>query len=175
MTIEEAREFYFRYYGFSFHMDREEPSLYAGFRALGLSRDVLSSWDEELLDGLFEGFWAEPGRVWTMHGRVLKIISRGLCDVRKNLDRLLGEMEKMDSLDPANATLVIENMAGRTESMNDGGVRIFCMCPELFARMNEITERVIASCGKVCEADVRSIEEERRYRSAYRKFSPDKT
>ena len=31
MTLEEAKEFYFQYYGFSFHMDREEPARYNSF------------------------------------------------------------------------------------------------------------------------------------------------
>ena len=54
MTLEEAKEFYFQYYGFSFHMGREEPARYDGFHSLGLGKETLSAWDEELLDGLFD-------------------------------------------------------------------------------------------------------------------------
>ena len=74
MTLDEAREFYFQYCGFSFHTDREEPAKYGSFRMLGLGKEVLSAWDEELLDGLFADLRLRRDRVWVLHGNILKII-----------------------------------------------------------------------------------------------------
>ena len=54
MTVDEAKEFYFKYNGYMFHMDREEPHTYAAFKQLEISSDTLREWDEELLEGLFE-------------------------------------------------------------------------------------------------------------------------
>ena len=54
MTLAEAKEFYFKYNGFSFHMDREEPAKSGSFRMLNLGKDTLRKWDEELLDHYFD-------------------------------------------------------------------------------------------------------------------------
>lgn len=167
MTLEEAKEFYFRYLGSLFHMDREEPAAYGSFKMLGLGKDTLREWDEELLDGLFQKLWSEPDRVWAAHERIVRIIARNNCDTQKNVGRLLDEMEKMEDLDEFNATLIIENMAGRTDPMNDGGVYAVCAYSGLAARMDDIMERLIAACSAHHEADARFDEAVRRYRSAW--------
>ena len=83
------------------------------------------------------------------------------------LNRLLDEMEKMERLDTFNMTLVIENMAGRTESMNDGGVYTVCRLSGLAMRMNDIVERLIGACYARHDTDDRFEKAVRRYRSAY--------
>ena len=170
MTLEEAKEFYFQYDGFSFHMDREDPVRYGRFRMLNPGKDILREWDGELLDDCFKRLRTEPGRVWIMHGKILKIIRRNNCDAKHYLNRLLDEMEKMEDLDSFNRCLIIENMAGRKESLNDGGVYIFCRYSNLAERMNDITERLI-SAGTALPADERFEKAARRYRSAYRRWS----
>ena len=170
MTLEEAKEFYFRYYGSSFHMDREEPAKYNSLMMLGLGADTFRAWDEELLDGLFEGLWSDSERVWIAHGRILQIIRRNNCDADECLRRLLDEMEKMNCLDVPNLTLIIENMAGRNEAMSDGGVYVFGKHPILAARMDDIVERLIAVGSAHPEADDRLEKAVRRYRSAYGKW-----
>ncbi len=167
MTLEEAKEFYFQYYGFSFHMGREEPARYDGFHSLGLGKETLSAWDEELLDGLFDELRTRRDRVWIPHGNILKVIGRKYCDVGKNLGRLLGEMEHMTDLDLFQTTLVIENMAGRTEHMKDGGVYIVCSCSGPAVRMNDVMEMLISLYGADHPADDRFSQAVSRYRSAY--------
>ncbi len=171
MTLEAAKEFYFQYYGFSFHMDREEPVKYGSFRMLRLGDDVLGKWDEELLDGLFADLWSDPARIWVSHERIFRIIGRHKCDTRKYLQRILDEMEKMEALDLYNMTLIIENMAGRTEPMKDGGVYTLCRYSHLAGRMNDIMERLIAACTANHETDDRFEKAVSRYRSAYRKWA----
>ena len=93
MTLEEAKEFYFKYNGFSFHMDREEPAKSGSFRMLNLDKDTLRKWDEELLDHYFGRLWAEPEHTWVCHKTILEIVRRKNCDVNKCLGKLLREME----------------------------------------------------------------------------------
>ncbi len=167
MTLDEAKEFYLQYRGFSFHMDREEPAKYGSFRMLGLDRETLSAWDEELLDGLFADLRLRRDRVWIGHGDILKIIGRNYCDTGKNLSRLLDEIECMTDLDLFQNTLIIENMAGRNERMTDGGVYVFCRYSDLAGRMNDVTERMISACAAGDPVDERFRQAVRRYRLAY--------
>ncbi|MBQ3931793.1 MAG: hypothetical protein II725_05910 [Firmicutes bacterium] len=171
MTLEEAKEFYFQYLGSFFHMDREEPAKAGSFRMLGLGKDILRAWDEELLEGIFSSFRSDPERVWVRHGDVLRIAGRNNCDTDKYLGMLLREMEDMDDLDLFNITLIIENMAGRNEALNDGGAYLFCKYTALAGKMNDITEHLIEVCRKKYGADERSERAVRRYRKAFRKWT----
>ena len=172
MTPEDAKRFYFQYDGSSFHMDREEPAKDNCFKMLNLGKDTLKAWDEELLDGIFDSLWSKPDRVWVAHGRIVQVIRRNNCDAEGYLSRLLDEMEKMERLDPFNMTLIIENMAGRTESMNDGGVHVFSKHPILEKRMNDIVERLVEACCARHDVDDRFEKAVRRYRSAYATWGP---
>ena len=171
MTLEEAREFYFQYCGFSFHMDREEPVKYWYFTRLNLGKDVLRQWDEELLDNHFRRLCSDWDHVWTDHGRILDIIRRNNCDVEKYLNRLLDVMAHMERLDLFNITLILENMAGRTEPMRDGGVYVVCKYSDLAPKMNDITEHLITACQKTRTVDERFEKAVNRYRSAYHKWA----
>ncbi len=171
MTPEEAKEFYFQYLGFSFHMDREEPVKYSLFKQLNPGKDILRKWDEELLESLYDGLWQDPARIWVSHGNILRIISRNNCDSNQYLGRLLQEMEKMEHLDLFPMTLIIENMAGRTGPLKDGGVYIFCKYSGLAAQMNAVTERLIAACSKAHDTDERFEKAVSRYRKAFRKWA----
>ena len=151
-------------------MGREEPARYNSFMALDIDKDTLRSWDEELLNDRFEKLWADPEHVCAVHGNILDIIRRKNCDVRRELSRLLGEMEKMDSLSCSSITLILENMAGRTESLKDGGVILFSGYPSLGVRMQQITEKLIAAGIATGEADERFRKAAGRYRSACTKW-----
>ena len=170
MTVEEAKEFYFQYYGYSFHMDREEHIKYTAFMRLNPGKETLREWDEELLSGLFRDFWSKPEFAWIKHNDIIKIVSRKNCDVNLYLNMLLDEMEKMACLDLHSITLVIENMAGRTEPMKDGGVYAFCRFSKLHERMNSIMEELIAQCRKNNKPDDRFMKAVNTYKKAYYKW-----
>ena len=170
MTLDEAKEFYVRYLGSSFHMDREEPARYGSFMMLGLGKDTLGEWDEELLERLFGDLRSGSGRAWVAHGRILDVIRRNNCDAEASLGRLLDEMERMARLDTFDITLVIENMAGRNESMNAGGAYVFRGHPDLVPRMNDVVERLIAACSERHDVDDRFERAVGRYRRAYEKW-----
>ncbi|MBR2801783.1 MAG: hypothetical protein IKE21_04175 [Erysipelotrichaceae bacterium] len=170
MTLEEAKEFYFRYSGHSFHMGREEPEKYRAFRQLSLSEETLKEWDEELLEDLFAGMWTDPQRVWIVHESILSILRRERCDTKRYGERLFKEMEKMDRLDQFQRVLILENMAGRNAAMNDGGVFLFRKEPGSATKMDAVCEHLIASCGPL--TDDRAREAVRRYRIAYLKWGP---
>ena len=167
MTLDEAKEFYFRYNGYAFHMDREEPRTYAAFKQLEISSDTLREWDEELLEGLFETLESGNENVWAAHGNILKIIARNRCDTAGFLLRLLDAMEGMDSLDPSVLTLIIENMAGRNASMNDGGVYLICRYTPYALRMDATMHRLIDACSASCKEDDRAKRAAQSYIRAY--------
>ena len=166
MTKEEVKEFYQSYLGFSFHMGREEPGKYESFRMLDLGEDVLTEWDEELLEQQFGKLWSEPGRVWARHGNMIGIIGRGHCDTERYLGRMLDEMQRMEDLEPYELTLIIENMAGRTESGKDGGAYLFRSHPELKERMRDVMQRIIAARSADPDIDERARRAINRYRKA---------
>ncbi len=166
MTGEEAKEFYQSYLGFSFHMGREEPEKYDIFIKLGIGEDVLREWDEELLEQQFGKLLNEPGRVWAHHENIVRIMSRGRCDTEKYLERLLDGMQQMEDLGPDELTLVLENMAGRTESGRDGGAYLFRGHPELQKRMREVMQLIIAARSAYPGMDARAERAIRRYRTA---------
>ncbi|MCR4632715.1 MAG: hypothetical protein K5648_01145 [Erysipelotrichaceae bacterium] len=169
MKLEEAREFYFEYKGYAFHMGREEPERYDRFRMLEIDEETLKQWDEELLESLFSRLWEEPERIWTRQNHILQIIRRKHCDTERYLNRLSEEMEKMTCLDLFQTTLIIENMAGRTEGQKDGGAYVFFACSGPAERMNEAMEALIGRF-KTSETDRRFKEAVSRYRNAYRKW-----
>ena len=59
----------------------------------------------------------------------------------------------MDRLDAANKILIIENMAGRTVSFNDGGVYIYCKYTGLRNKMHAVMEHLIATCASINGSD----------------------
>ena len=168
MTAEEAKEFYFQYFGISFHMDREKPKEYNEFKQLNLSKETLCKWDEQLLDLLFTEFNSAQAKTWISHGKILKVIDRGNCNSKEELKHLLDAMETKNFNDLADLTMVIENMAGRSGPAKDGGSFIFFKYSGDTNRMNEIMEEKIALHRD--EKDVRFKEAVRRYRSTYKKF-----
>jgi hypothetical protein len=171
MTPEEAKQLYFRYDGSLFHMNRADSSLHNSFRMLNIGQETLKEWDEEMLDALLGRLWVVPDRIWVTHGRILKIIANGNCGMEDYLGKLLDEMDRGYDLGSFNTTLILENMAGRTEPMKDGGVYLVCMHSNLSSKMNDIMERLISSCREKYRVDERFEKAVRRYRSAYSKWS----
>lgn len=171
MTLDEAKDLYFSYLGFMFHVGREEPEKYDSFRMLDIKKDTLKQWDEELLDGLFANLWTKPDRIWSLHSRIIGIIRRGYCDTERYLGRLLDEMERMEGLSPDQLTIIIENMAGRNEPLNDGGVYIFSRHHGFGARMNDIVWRLIAARSAYPDPDGRFSRAVLTYRKSCSKWS----
>lgn len=170
MTLAEAKEFYFQYYGHTFHMDREEPARYNSFRQLDIDKTTLKAWDEELLDRLFKELRNDPERVWINHGNILKIIRRNNCETQKYLDMLADAMGEMGDLDLFQLTLIIENMAGRTSPLKDGGVYVFAGSSKQMTKMKETMEMLIDAGSKNQEADDRFREAVSQYRRACRQW-----
>ena len=143
MTQEEAKEFYFDYYGYGFHMSREEPGRYSAFRSLHLPGEVLKAWDKELLEDLFRKMRSDPDHAWIAHGHILGILKRGNCDVSAWASRLLDEMESMDRTDAKNRILITENMVGRNGDLSDGGAYLICRFTPFAGRMDQVMEHLM--------------------------------
>ena len=171
MTLVEARKFYFEYCGYSFHMGREEPVRYSSFSKLNLSEETLGRWDQELLDGYFEKMSTDRENAWVSHGHIIRIIMRNHADAEANLIRLLNAMTEFDDLDLFNLTLILENMAGRTSALSDGGVRVCCCFSDQAERMNEIMEHLIESFRSRENVDGRFESAVLQYRRAFIKWN----
>ena len=143
MNLEEAKKFYLKYGGREFHMSREEPDRYREYRTFPVSQEMKREWNEELIRNAIRDMWVYPERVWIYHGNVLDYLHRPDCNTEVWAARLLDEMEKMPQLDKKNKVLIIENMAGRSANMQEGGVWFYCACTGLGSRMNEIMEQIM--------------------------------
>ena len=143
MNLEEAKEFYLKYGGREFHMSREEPDKYREYRAFPVSQEMKREWNEELIANAIRNIRTYPDRASSFHFSVLEYLRRPGCNTEVWAGRLLDEMEKMPQLDKKNRILIIENMAGRSANMQEGGVWFYCACTSLGSRMNEIMERIM--------------------------------
>jgi hypothetical protein len=61
-------------------------------------------------------------------------------------------------------------MAGRTDSLKDGGVILFSGYPSLGVRMQQVMEKLIAAGIRSGETDERYMRAVMRYRSACKKW-----
>ena len=143
MKLEETKEFYMKYGGREFHMSREEPDKYREYRAFPVSQEMKREWNEELIANAIRNIRVYPDRAWSFHFSVLEYLRRPGCNTEVWAARLLDEMEKMLQLDKKNKVLIIENMAGLSANMQEGGVWFYCTCTGLGRRMNEIMERIM--------------------------------
>lgn len=168
MTFEEAKNFYFKYLGKSFHMGREESWKYDEFRKLNLLPEQYREWDEELLSILFAKLWEDTDETWLIHENINSVLQRGYCDYQVNCNLLLDEMEKMNTLDEKNRILIIENMAGRNGEYKDGICRLVCTYTDLEKKMNEVVHK-IASVPVEFTPD-RFEQALNRYEDAFKRF-----
>lgn len=168
MTLEQAKEFYLRYSGIQFHMGREEPGLYSRFQSLGLTKDQLGIWDEEILADLFEKLWDNTENTWMLHSKISEVIQRKNCNIGLNTTRLLDEMEKMDALDEMNRILIIENMAGRDANFKSGMCCFICSYTGFSDRMNRIVKKI--ACVPAEYTPDRLEKAVKNYSSAYARY-----
>lgn len=148
MTIAEAEKYFKQYNGHGFHMCREEPSKYDEYKLLNISSEVEESWRQDLVDKIFEEFYACPERVWSKHSSMISLLLATKTKHKENGLRLLSFMEQMNELDKKQKILVIENMAGRTKPQKDGGCYLICSRTTLGKEMNDIMEKLMDfECG----------------------------
>lgn len=176
MTLKEAEEYYKKYDGHGFHMYREEPEIYQVFQDLHIPNTRTKQWDSELTEDYFKKMWMDPDRVWTIHDRLIDILIRSKN--KAYIDRLLCEMEKMESLSKKNKVLIIENMAGRNAAL-EGGCMLVCRNTDYGIRMDRIMKRIMDfSCDERDNIEIPGWHDMRaryenavsQYKSAYLKW-----
>ncbi|MBQ6464939.1 MAG: hypothetical protein IJJ43_01550 [Oscillospiraceae bacterium] len=140
MTIEEAEQFYKRYDGLGFHMWREEPERAEAFKALHISPEIKTKWDDDLIRQAFKMLWDKREKTWWVHSRLIKLIGRNPRE--EYIDRFLSEMEKMKTLDKWSKVIIIENMAGRDRALT-GGCRLICKESGQAERMDRIMRELM--------------------------------
>lgn len=141
MTLDEAKAFYFKYNGQAFYMDREEPDKSREFRNMHINSETKKRWNEELIEDEFRKMRNMPDKAHMFHESIIIILRRNLVDAAYWGRLLLHETENMSHLDKVNKILIIENMAGRSWDLSDGGVRFFCTCTKLGEEMDRICRK----------------------------------
>lgn len=145
MNTAEAETFFKKYNGQSFHMWREALPVYEEFQSLNLSPDITEKWRQELLDDYFSRLFADYEDVWWIHSLIIDILKSTTTNLTENCNKLLDAMEKMTELNNRHKVIIIENMAGRTEPQEDGGVFLICRRTGLAKKMNKIMKLLICS------------------------------
>lgn len=171
MDIAEAEAFFKRFNGQSFHMCREAIPEYEEFKNLNLSSDITEKWRQELLDDYFPRLFADIEDVWWIHSCIIDILKSTTTNLTENCNKLLDAMGKMTELNNCHKVIIIENMAGRTEPQEDGGVCLICRHTRLARKMNKTMKLLIRSYITVdIDTDKRYHIAVESYKKAYRRF-----
>ncbi|MDE6470900.1 MAG: hypothetical protein K2L19_07785 [Eubacterium sp.] len=171
MDIAEAEEFFKRFNGQSFHMCREALPEYEEFKKLNLSSDITEQWRQELLGDYFSRLFADVEDVWWIHSCIIDILKSTSTNLTENCKKLLDAMAKMTELNNRHKVIIIENMAGRTEPQEDGGVYLICRRTRLAKKMNKTMKLLIHSYSSDdIDMDERYYIAVESYKKAYRKF-----
>ncbi len=159
-TMEEAKRF-FQSLGCSpFHMDREYPSRYEEYCALGISRDLETAWtNEEITSALAQLRPGENGQVplWCIHSALADRVEG------HRFDQFLGDILEasralLSSLSPKDKLLVAETIVGRQALQYRPGL-IFQSSdagqPQVAAGFAELAHRLVASPFETGELEAR--------------------
>ena len=138
-----VKESYLRNTGSTFHMSREEPSMYELYRQLDPDESVLRGWDSELLESLFSKLWEDKDFVWGRFGQIIEVLNRDRVNIDYWASRLLDEMEKMHELDKRSKILIIETMSGHNTREDEGGVRLICTKTKQEAKMVAVMKKLM--------------------------------
>ncbi len=170
LTIDDAKEWFVRYDGGLFSMHRDDPKAYARFCEL-VTEDVHQKWLKELVELHFAKWHESPDAVWTHHRRLIGLISQLHGDIRAYIDRLLDAMAGMPT-DPLQVTLMIENMAGRTDPQRDGGCYLIVSRTHAAGEMQRV---MLPYLRYTCEGEqaARLAEAKRAYVRAEYRFCDD--
>ena len=172
MTLDEAELFYKKYNGNSFHMYREETSLYIEFTKLNLSSEIINEWNREIVIFLFNNLWNNREKVCFSLSRVFEVIIKDRENLNKNIQSFLFEVKKCTQLDYKQRIIIIEDFAGRDSSLKNGFCYFICKNTNYKDEMNEIVIKLMDfHCIGNEELEERLEKAKIRYKSAFDKFS----
>ena len=155
LTIEDAKALFVRYDGSLILMHREDPKVYDRFREL-VTDEVHQQWLCELTEFHFKEWHKTPEGLWVHHSRLIGLISQLKGDIRSYIDRLLDGMMSMPA-DALQVILMIENMAGRTASMQDGGCYLIASRTHAAGKMQEVMLPYLRSLNKVTHSWAKAV------------------
>ncbi len=143
MTLQEAEAFFKSYNGQKFHMLRENPAKYDEFQNMNLLDSVQEQWRQELLEEQFQTLFVDLSAVWIRHGQIIELIRSTKTKKEENCRKLLNRMLLMPELDKKQKILIIENMAGRAKTQEDGGCCLIGGCSDLTLEMRSIMNQFL--------------------------------
>ncbi len=134
MDKQQAEEFFKKYRGDAFLMDREDPVGANEYRAAKIDATQEGIWRTELCDELIGKMMDDTAYAWMYHMNcieVLKEMKARRKDYCAKLMDVTNWLVQCESLDARQRIIMLENMAGRTDSFSDGGICLMAKHIEL--------------------------------------------
>lgn len=148
MTLEQAEKVFKQYNGSSFHMSREEPSVYEAFRAMDLSDSQKDQWRMEIAEEHLKKIGAEEERSWSYFSSMAEV----LMDVRTigglPEEYLIEGIRRQEGCDEMTRTITLETVCGRTRDHHDGVIAWFRKHGGDLSRLKDVTDRLLPSSEK---------------------------
>lgn len=143
MTIEEAKELFMSFDGFEYHMWHDATAQYEEFRDLHIPDTVKEEWRQEIISNLFAQLEKEPKdqKYWVYVDVLLKVIVASKMNIEKNSKHFLDVLDGCDWMDSHIKTVLIENMAGRTESLEYGGINFIGTHTDLLDQLHSVLDK----------------------------------
>ncbi len=143
MTLEQAEKVFKQYNGSSFHMSREEPSVYEAFRAMDLSDRQKDHWRMEIAEEHLKKIKTEEPRSWSYYSSMAEV----LMDVRTlnglQEEYLIEGIRRQKGCDETVRTITLETVCGRTWDHHDGVIAWFRKHGCDLSRLKEVTGRLL--------------------------------
>lgn len=125
MTINEAREFFRQFDGFSFHMAREEPAKYETFQKLSISDSQKDQWRKEIACEYFEKIGPDHKDSWAPFSSMSSVLMSMKRTDSLQEELILKGIEKQLSCDIKTKIITLETICGRSHDYHDGIIAFF--------------------------------------------------
>ena len=158
MTMEEAEAFFKQYRGNGYLMWHEDIPGEAAFRALDIPEETLQAWRQDILNEAVARAKTEAsgGRAWLGLSGAIAILRDMRCAIQENYRMVIEAVDSAAAQGPAQRTIVLESIVGRTSSGDDGLLAL------TRSRMPELLDdvlRVADALADTLEEDVRQAPE----------------
>lgn len=148
MTLEQAEKVFKQYNGSSFHMSREEPSVYEAFRAMDLSDGQKDQWRMEIAEEHLKKIGAEEERSWSFFSSMAEVLMavRTLNGLQE--EYLIEGIRRQEGCEETVRTITLETVCGRTWDHHDGVIAWFRKHDGDLSSLKDVTDRLLPKDGE---------------------------
>ena len=182
MTLNEAKDVFFKYGGLDYYIFREEPELYREYKELDISDETKELWRQELIDILFDNLHNSNQPQWSVLQSLIGLLHETRSNQCENCGKLLKALlgVKIDS--EKEVELITKILAGGTYDYSDGAVKFICEHSSLIHDFEKFVCKInnITSIEEALNDNQIILDENRRYaldsfRKAVAKYSKGET